>query len=359
MEKVLQSHTELDVSDGTFIIDVEHFRIPHGGGSNEVNKSKQFFKTTEKMPLNMRSVITIPQEVSPFCGPVAFLVAKDRLTKSNFRTNNIKRKSSVRKPVRKARSPLTRAGLRHGKCGLKEIEQLARLPEFRDFQVRVYNKATPNMLSLKVTLCYHDEHFDVITKDNAFLGHSFYCTKCDRVYKARPHVCERPKCIQCKDFCEPSSEMIKCEFCLRYFKGKDCYDRHRQYTDDTALSTCQKWKKCKVCYLDVPKDLQTEHVCFKSKRKNCHDSVDIYTHKCYIQQAKLTDNQRKKRDRKMGRLLFFDVESMVENGETINEPICVVVQFGDTGEEVCFERIGCMTDYCEWLFQHCEENTQQ
>ena len=113
------------------------------------------------------------------------------------------------------------------------------------------------MLSLKVnpteterilSLYYHDEHFDVITKDNAFLGHSFYCTKCDRAYKARPHVCETRKCMQCKDFCEPSSEVIKCEFCLRYFKGKDCYDRHRQYADDTSLSTCQKWKKCSVLF---------------------------------------------------------------------------------------------------------------
>ena len=43
VEKVLQSHTELDVSDGTFIIDVEHVRIPYGGGSNEVNRRKQFF----------------------------------------------------------------------------------------------------------------------------------------------------------------------------------------------------------------------------------------------------------------------------------------------------------------------------
>ena len=197
VEKVLQSHTELDVSDGTFIIDVEHVRIPHGGGSNEVNRRKQFFKTTENMLLNKRSVITIPQEVNPFCGPVALLVAKDRLTKSNFRASNIKRKSSVRKLVRKARGLLTRAGLRNGKCGLKEIEQLARLPEFRDFRVRVYNKARQNMLSLKVnptetehilSLYYHDEHFDVITKDNAFLGHSFYCTKCDRAYNARPHV---------------------------------------------------------------------------------------------------------------------------------------------------------------------------
>ena len=235
VEKVLQSHIELDVSDGTFIIDVEHVRIPYGGGSNEVNRQKEFFKTTENMLLNKRSVITIPQEVNPFCGPVALLVAKYRLTKSNFRANNIKRKSSVRKLVRKARGLLTKAGLRHGKCGLKEIEQLPHLPEFRDFQVRVYKKARQNMLSLKVnptetecilSLYYHNEHFDVITKDNAFLGHSFYYTKCNRAYKARPHVCETRKCMQCKDFCEPSSEVIKCEFCLRYFKGKDCYDRH-------------------------------------------------------------------------------------------------------------------------------------
>ena len=60
----------------------------------------------------------------------------------------------------------------------------------------------------------------------------------------------------------------------------------------------------------------------------------------------------------MGRLLFFDVESMVEDGQTINEPICVVAQFGNTGEEMVFQGIGCMTEVCEWLFNHCEQNPQ-
>lgn len=60
----------------------------------------------------------------------------------------------------------------------------------------------------------------------------------------------------------------------------------------------------------------------------------------------------------MGRLLFFDLKSMVENGETIDEPICVVFQFGDTGEERVFEGIGCMNTFCEWLFEHFEQNAQ-
>ena len=99
VEKVLQSHTELDVSDGTFTIDVEHVRIPYGGGRNKANRRKQFFKTTENMLLNNKSVITILNEVYPFCGPVALLVAKYRLTKSNFKASNIKRKTSMRKLV--------------------------------------------------------------------------------------------------------------------------------------------------------------------------------------------------------------------------------------------------------------------
>ena len=231
--------------------------------------------------------------------------------------------------------------MRHDRCGLKEIEQLARLPEFRDFQVRVSiqfnfnsiylfathllqqcdtlnniwsNKARQNMLSLKInpsqtarilSLYFHDGRYDGITKDNAFLGHSFYCTKCDRAYKVGPHVCNRRKCTQCKHFFEPTSEVIKCEFCLRFFKGQDCYQHNRLYHDGATLSTCQKWKKCKVCCLDVSKELQKEHVCFKSKCQNCQNTVDIYTHKCYIQQAKLTENQRKKSDGIMGRLLFW------------------------------------------------------
>jgi len=49
-EKVLQSLTELDVpvSDGTFTIYIEHVRIPYGGGSNEANRRKQFFKNYGK-----------------------------------------------------------------------------------------------------------------------------------------------------------------------------------------------------------------------------------------------------------------------------------------------------------------------
>ena len=70
-----------------------------------------------------------------------------------------------------------------------------------------------------------------------------------------------------------------------------------------------------------------------------------------------TDNQRNKRDRKMGRFLFFDVESMVEAGETVNEAICVVAQFGDTRLKL-FEGIGCMTEFCEWLFEHYEQNAE-
>ena len=104
VEKVLQSHTELDVSDGTFTIDAEHVRIPYGGESNKANRRKQFFKTTENMVLHKKSVITIPNEVYPFCGPVALLVAKYRLTKSNFKASNIKHKTSMRKLVREAYS---------------------------------------------------------------------------------------------------------------------------------------------------------------------------------------------------------------------------------------------------------------
>ena len=57
-------------------------------GETEVNRRKQFFKTMENMLVSKRSVITIPQEVNPFCSPVALLVAKYRLTKSNFRACN-------------------------------------------------------------------------------------------------------------------------------------------------------------------------------------------------------------------------------------------------------------------------------
>lgn len=102
IKKVLQSHNDLDISDGTFAINVEHVRIPYGGGNNEVNRRKQFFKTTERMLLDKKSVITIPQESYPFCGPVALLVAKLRLTKSNFRPCNVKRKGFLKKLIKKA-----------------------------------------------------------------------------------------------------------------------------------------------------------------------------------------------------------------------------------------------------------------
>ena len=50
----------------------------------------------------------------------------------------------------------------------------------------------------------------------------------------------------------------------------------------------------------------------------------------------------------MARLLFFDVESMVENDETVNEPICVVVQFSGTGQEKLFKGLG-LRDGILWM----------
>ena len=52
----------------------------------------------------------------------------------------------------------------------------------------------------------------------------------------------------------------------------------------------------------------------------------------------------------MGRLLFSDVESMVEYGQTVNEPISVVAQLGDTVGEVAFEGIGCMNTFASGYF---------
>ena len=44
VEKVLQSHTELDVTDGTFTVDVEHVCIPYGGGRNKAIGASSFLK---------------------------------------------------------------------------------------------------------------------------------------------------------------------------------------------------------------------------------------------------------------------------------------------------------------------------
>lgn len=44
-------------------------------------------------------------------------------------------------------------------------------------------------------LYYYDEYFDVIIKDNVFFGYSFYCMKCDCVYKVCLYVCEMCKCM--------------------------------------------------------------------------------------------------------------------------------------------------------------------
>lgn len=42
----------------------------------------------------------------------------------------------------------------------------------------------------------------------------------------------------------------------------------------------------------------------------------------------------------------------------MNEPICVVAQFGYSGEEFVFQGLGCITDFCEWLFECCENNAE-
>ncbi len=117
---------------------------------------------------------------------------------------------------------------------------------------------------------------------------------------------------------------------------------HKQPQSDGVRSRCDLVKYCDKCYRQYSVkwtgDKQLTHVCSPSKCPHCSAIlIDEEVHSCYIQPLKLCVHDEK--------YIYYDFETMHENGRHTANHICAISQ---NGEEFTAEGVDC----AEKLIKH-------
>ena len=345
IERVIQSNQEFRLND-TVTIDINHVKTPEGRG-----KSKRTIFNIRDHLKEKKTIIRINNK-DDFCLARALAVAIARIENDP----KYKQITDSRKPLQreKALDLHVAANVPLGPCGIDEVKLFQNY--LTNYQIIVVSGAHNNSIIYPpkppgtdkkpiISLYYHDNHFDVITKLPGFLMRNYFCQRCHKAYDhTSDHVCPT-MCSSCRGFrCVFEAKGIVCNECDRLFKNQVCYDRHKnEPIDGGGRTVCEVIRKCDKCskVMDVRK-IKNGHICGK-KCRTCglilnQEDTD---HKCYIQQLEQEE------DSSYNQLLFFDFEATQEHG-THCPNLCVV--HDEEREVALFQGKDTVKNFCEWLF---------
>ena len=211
----------------------------------------------------------------------------------------------------------------------------------------------------KFNFIYYDKHYEPITTLNAFLGVSAVDenTLQTKLNAEKCTYCKSYTCDQAKIF-KKTVPTLECKDCNRWFPTETCFQSHK-------IETCSTLKKCLECKTVYKVDPECKHICNVSECMNCHELVDLNTHKCFIKSNEkklrpikyngvlVKDNNRLKeiyfemRNKKIG---FFDFESIV-NEEGMHTVNMAVSYYYNKFDEPAF--IGKdIKSFVEWVFSN-------
>ncbi len=203
-------------------------------------------------------------------------------------------------------------------------------------KLEVY-KTTDELHKNTVHLYLHDGHYNLIKNLKAFLGYSYVCEYCFQGFKDRSlhyckftcNVCDTKQC-----YTHPK-KWKQCEDCARYCRSDVCYEMHKQPQSDGARSRCDLVKYCDKCYRQYrvkwSGDKRLTHVCAPSKCPHCRAILlDEEEHNCYIQPLKPSVHDEK--------YIYYDFETMHENGRHTANYVCAITQ---NGEEFTADGVDC------------------
>ncbi len=203
-------------------------------------------------------------------------------------------------------------------------------------KLEVY-KNTDELHKNTVHLYLHDGHYNLIKNLKAFLGYSYVCEYCFQGFKDRSlhyckftcNVCDTNQC-----YTHPKKWLL-CVDCARYCRSDVCYEMHKQPQSDGVKSRCDLVKYCDKCCRQYRTkwngDKRLTHVCAPSKCPHCSAIlVDEEEHTCYIQPLKPGIHDEK--------YIYYDFETMHENGHHIANYVCAISQ---NGEEFTAEGVDC------------------
>ncbi len=204
-------------------------------------------------------------------------------------------------------------------------------------KLEVY-KTTDGLHKNTVHLYLHDGHYNLIKNLKAFLGYSYVCEYCFHGFNDRSlhyckftcNVCDTSQC-----YTYPK-KWKQCEDCDRYCRSDVCYEMHKQPQIVGVRSRCDLVKYCNICCRQYRTkwngDKRITHVCAPSKCSHCSAIlVDEEDHGCYIQPLKPCAHDEK--------YIYYDFETMHENGRHIANYVCAITQ---NGEEFTADGVDCV-----------------
>ena len=347
IERVIQSNQEFRLND-TVTIDINHVKAPEGRGKNGLKRTTLNIRDHLK---TKKSIIRI-NNTDDFCLARALAVSIARI-ENDPRYEQIKR-TDRHIQLERALDLHVAANVPLGPCGIDEVKLFQNY--LVNYQIIVVSGTHNNSIIYPpkppgtdekpiISLYYHNNHFDVITKLPGFLSRGYFCQRCHKAYDhTSDHVCPT-MCSSCRGFgCVFEAKGIVCNECDRLFKNQACYDRHKNGPmNGGGRTVCEVIRKCDKCSkaMDVRK-IKNGHICGK-KCRTCglilnQEDTD---HKCYIQQLEQEE------DSSYNHLLFFDFEATQEHG-THCPNLCVV--HDEEREVASFQGKDTLKKFCEWLF---------
>lgn len=164
------------------------------------------------------------------------------------------------------------------------------------------------------------EHCFAIANVKSFFGIEYICQHCDMPQKNKKHDCDS-KCSSCygSPNCINRQKIGKipikfhCEQCNRFFKSKNCFDKHKKNREGEKYTVCEQYAVCKQCFtfydklqlekLNRKKDVSKTHTCGERYCFYCARFIMGANHYCNIKVY--TQNKTKK-----FMLCFFDIETV-------------------------------------------------
>ena len=290
LERVIQSNQEFRLNH-TVTIDINHIKTPVGSGRSKLKRTT--YNIDEYLD-RKNSVVRIKNN-DDLCLARALVVGIAKVDKDP-RYNQIKKSD---RPVQreKALALHRAANVPLGPCGLNEVALFQQY--LSDYQIRVisgdHNDRViypPQPLGTDekkhLALYFHDNHFDTINSIPGFLGHSYFCFRCDKTYDCTTDYLCTNMCRSCRGFgCDWEGKGITCNECDRKFKSQSCYDRHKnEPINGSGRTVCQVIRKCEKCgkSMAIRKIKPGGHIC----GRKCQTCGVVLTredtdHKCYIQ----------------------------------------------------------------------------
>ena len=321
LSKALNSNEQFEMDDSFQLSITQVQQPPRGSGSKR--QLRPGHQTLALLKPKKKSIVQIRNTHVLYCAR-ALVTAKAKVDRHpqwwSFREGRKLQKEHALLLHREANVPF-------GPCGYEELPQFSKAPSLFDYQIllvdadRAFHITSfgPPARYKQLILLHEKGHDDVITTLNGFLGRSYVCSHCFKLYdQAGKHRCNIKFhcscCLQkdCPDFLHAYPRGLKatqrCHDCGRDFSGDTCFETHRSKTHEGKTaevhqrSICFNKRRCLGCLkLEVGFKHIERHRCGYLDCPSCHEYVNAQTHQCFIQKAlspQEMKEQRKERRRK-------------------------------------------------------------